>query len=105
LPGKTRQEILEARTLQPDDFEKLLAGVRHDWLLKRLENTGVFKPSELQRAHSKYNLTSWYSLRKHPCLGPSEEPACRPPKTHERNTMPCEFTENCVLHRHTSLFL
>uniref|UniRef100_A0A8C0XEB7 Alpha-type protein kinase domain-containing protein n=1 Tax=Castor canadensis TaxID=51338 RepID=A0A8C0XEB7_CASCN len=62
LPGKTRQEILEARTLQPDDFEKLLAGVRHDWLLKRLENTGVFKPSELQRAHNalllKYSKNS-----------------------------------------------
>ncbi|XP_032110615.1 alpha-protein kinase 1 isoform X1 [Sapajus apella] len=52
LPGKTRQEILEARTLQPDDFEKLLAGVRHDWLFQRLENTGVFKPSQLHRAHT-----------------------------------------------------
>ncbi|XP_055241156.2 alpha-protein kinase 1 isoform X1 [Gorilla gorilla gorilla] len=52
LPGKTRKEILEARTLQPDDFEKLLAGVRHDWLFQRLENTGVFKPSQLHRAHT-----------------------------------------------------
>ncbi|XP_014640075.1 PREDICTED: alpha-protein kinase 1 [Ceratotherium simum simum] len=52
LPGMTRQEILEARTLQPEDFEKLLAGVRHDWLLQRLENTGVFKPSQLHRAHN-----------------------------------------------------
>ncbi|XP_008069797.2 alpha-protein kinase 1 [Carlito syrichta] len=52
LPGKTRQEVLEARTLQPDDFGKLLAGVRHDWLFQRLENTGVFKPSQLQRAHT-----------------------------------------------------
>ncbi|XP_069315272.1 alpha-protein kinase 1 [Eulemur rufifrons] len=52
LPGKTRQEILEARTLQPDDFEKLLAGVSHDWLCQRLENTGVFKPSQLHRAHT-----------------------------------------------------
>ncbi|XP_021504412.2 alpha-protein kinase 1 isoform X2 [Meriones unguiculatus] len=52
LPGQTRQEILEARTLQPDDLEKLLAGVRHDWLLQRLENTGVLKSNQLQRAHN-----------------------------------------------------
>nr|XP_017202833.2 alpha-protein kinase 1 isoform X1 [Oryctolagus cuniculus]XP_051676041.1 alpha-protein kinase 1 isoform X1 [Oryctolagus cuniculus]XP_051676042.1 alpha-protein kinase 1 isoform X1 [Oryctolagus cuniculus]XP_051676043.1 alpha-protein kinase 1 isoform X1 [Oryctolagus cuniculus]XP_051676044.1 alpha-protein kinase 1 isoform X1 [Oryctolagus cuniculus]XP_051676046.1 alpha-protein kinase 1 isoform X1 [Oryctolagus cuniculus]XP_051676047.1 alpha-protein kinase 1 isoform X1 [Oryctolagus cuniculus] len=62
LPGKTRQETLEARTLQPEDFEKLLAGVRHDWLLRRLENTGMFKPNQLQRAHNalllKYSKTS-----------------------------------------------
>ncbi|XP_012621627.3 alpha-protein kinase 1 [Microcebus murinus] len=62
LPGKTRQEILEARTLQPADFEKLLAGVSHDWLFQRLENTGVFKPSQLHRAHNalllKYSKNS-----------------------------------------------
>ncbi|XP_052035231.1 alpha-protein kinase 1 isoform X2 [Apodemus sylvaticus] len=52
LPGQTSQEILEARTLQPDDLEKLLAGVRHDWLLQRLENTGVLKSNQLQQAHS-----------------------------------------------------
>lgn len=48
----TKQAILEARTLQPDDFEKLLAGVRHDWLFQRLEHTGVFKSSQLHGAHS-----------------------------------------------------
>ncbi|XP_048189634.1 alpha-protein kinase 1 [Perognathus longimembris pacificus] len=52
VPGITKEEILKARTLQTDDFEKLLAGVRQDWLLQRLENTGVFKPSQLQRAHN-----------------------------------------------------
>ncbi|XP_059251164.1 alpha-protein kinase 1 isoform X2 [Mustela nigripes] len=52
LPGMIRQEILEARTLHPDDFEKLLAGVRHEWLLQRLENTGVFKPNQLHQAHN-----------------------------------------------------
>ncbi|XP_031231308.1 alpha-protein kinase 1 isoform X1 [Mastomys coucha] len=52
LTGQDRQEILEARTLQPDDLEKLLAGVRHDWLLQRLENTGVLKSNQLQQAHS-----------------------------------------------------
>ncbi|KAM4834437.1 alpha-protein kinase 1 isoform 1-T2 [Thomomys bottae] len=52
VPEITKEEILEARTLLPDDFEKLLAGVRQDWLLQRLDNTGVFKPSQLQRAHN-----------------------------------------------------
>ncbi|XP_022369581.1 alpha-protein kinase 1 [Enhydra lutris kenyoni] len=52
LPGMIRQEILEARTLHSDDFEKLLAGVRHEWLLQRLENTGVFKPNQLHQAHN-----------------------------------------------------
>ncbi|CAO2600018.1 Alpha-protein kinase 1 [Lemmus lemmus] len=52
LPGQTKQEILEARTLQPDDLEKLLAGVKNDWLLQRLKNTGVLKPNQLQRAHN-----------------------------------------------------
>ncbi|XP_046513173.1 alpha-protein kinase 1 [Equus quagga] len=62
LPGMMRQEILEARTLQPEDFEKLLAGVRHDWLFQRLENTGVFKPSQLHQVHNalllKYSKNS-----------------------------------------------
>ncbi|KAL1772621.1 alpha-protein kinase 1 [Sigmodon hispidus] len=52
LPGQNSQEILEARTLQPDDLEKLLAGVRNDWLLQRLENTGVLKPNQLQQAYN-----------------------------------------------------
>ncbi|KAM6148060.1 alpha-protein kinase 1 [Erethizon dorsatum] len=51
-PGLTRQEILEARMLRPTDLEKLLAGVGHGWLLQRLEHTGVFKPSQLHRAHN-----------------------------------------------------
>ncbi|XP_059780204.1 alpha-protein kinase 1 isoform X3 [Balaenoptera ricei] len=52
LPGMATQKILKARTLQPDDFEKLLAGVRHDWLFQRLENTGVFKSRQLHGAHN-----------------------------------------------------
>ncbi|XP_029797716.1 alpha-protein kinase 1 [Suricata suricatta] len=52
LPGMSRQEILEARTLHAEDLEKLLAGVRHDWLLQRLENTGIFKPNQLHQAHN-----------------------------------------------------
>ncbi|KAM8764495.1 alpha-protein kinase 1 [Rhynchonycteris naso] len=52
LAGTTRQETLEARTLQPGDLDSLLAGVTHDWLLQRLENTGVFKPNQLHHEHS-----------------------------------------------------
>ncbi|XP_039702846.1 alpha-protein kinase 1, partial [Pteropus medius] len=51
LPGTTRQDVLEARILQPEDVEKLLAGVTHDWLSWRLENTGVFKPNRLCQAY------------------------------------------------------
>ncbi|XP_027693219.1 alpha-protein kinase 1 isoform X2 [Vombatus ursinus] len=52
IPGKVNQEVLEARTLEDNDFEKLLSGVGHDWLFQRLENTGVFKPRELHQAHN-----------------------------------------------------
>ncbi|XP_020857040.1 alpha-protein kinase 1 isoform X2 [Phascolarctos cinereus] len=52
IPGKANQEVLEARTLEDNDFEKLLSGVEHDWLFQRLENTGVFKPRELHQAHN-----------------------------------------------------
>ncbi|XP_068951453.1 alpha-protein kinase 1 isoform X2 [Petaurus breviceps papuanus] len=52
IPGKVNQEVLEARTLKDNDFEKLLSGVGHDWLFQRLENTGVFKPRELHQAHN-----------------------------------------------------
>lgn len=54
LSGPTRQDGHEPRTLQPDDLEKLLAGVSHGWLLRRLENTGVFKSSPLHRAYGEY---------------------------------------------------
>ncbi|XP_019512141.1 PREDICTED: LOW QUALITY PROTEIN: alpha-protein kinase 1 [Hipposideros armiger] len=51
LPGMTRRDDLEPCTLKPDDFEKLLAGVRHDWLFRRLENTGVFKSNRPHRTY------------------------------------------------------
>ncbi|ELV13714.1 Alpha-protein kinase 1 [Tupaia chinensis] len=60
LPG--RQELLRARTLQPDDLEGLLAGVRHDWLLRRLRDTGVFPHCQRHCAHDalllKYSKAS-----------------------------------------------
>ncbi|XP_044537583.1 alpha-protein kinase 1 [Gracilinanus agilis] len=52
IPGKIKQEVLEARTLEDNDFEKLLSGVGHDWLFQRLENTGVFRPRDLHQAHN-----------------------------------------------------
>ncbi|XP_001507350.2 alpha-protein kinase 1 [Ornithorhynchus anatinus] len=52
LPGRTREEILETRSLEDDDYDKLLSGVGHDWLLERLQNTGMFKPTQLCRAHT-----------------------------------------------------
>ncbi|XP_038610838.1 alpha-protein kinase 1 [Tachyglossus aculeatus] len=52
LPGRTREEILETRSLEDDDYDKLLSGVGHDWLLERLQSTGMFKPTQLCRAHT-----------------------------------------------------
>ncbi|XP_074084796.1 alpha-protein kinase 1 isoform X2 [Macrotis lagotis] len=52
ISGKTKQEVLEARTLEVNDLEKLLSGVGHEWLYQRLENTGDFKPRELHQAHN-----------------------------------------------------
>ncbi|XP_068137412.1 alpha-protein kinase 1 [Hyperolius riggenbachi] len=40
---KHRDQINEARSLGVTDYECLLSGVRHEWLLQRLEKTGVFK--------------------------------------------------------------
>ncbi|XP_054997894.1 alpha-protein kinase 1 [Sorex araneus] len=61
-PGWTRPEVLAARTLQPEDVAQLLAGVRHEWLYRRLAGTGVFQPCQLHRAHDallfKYSKNS-----------------------------------------------
>lgn len=55
LAGRTRQEAPEARTLQPDDLQRLLAGVTHAWLSQRLASTGEFQPSQLHGAYGKYH--------------------------------------------------
>ncbi|XP_069097666.1 alpha-protein kinase 1 [Pleurodeles waltl] len=52
VKGKTREEILEARTLEEADYQKLLSGVGHDWLLQRLNGTGIFKPNRLHKAYT-----------------------------------------------------
>lgn len=47
-------EPLKKRTLQPQDLEKLLAGVQRDWLFRRLAGTGLFEGLQLHQAHRKY---------------------------------------------------
>lgn len=52
IKGKTREEILESRTLEEADYQKLLSGVGHDWMLQRLNGTGIFKPNRLHKAYN-----------------------------------------------------
>ncbi|NXV83943.1 ALPK1 kinase, partial [Atlantisia rogersi] len=52
VPGRTKEEILEARVLSDDDYTQLLAGVEHNWLVQRLTPTGVFKSKQLHKAYS-----------------------------------------------------
>ncbi|XP_015717472.1 alpha-protein kinase 1 isoform X1 [Coturnix japonica] len=51
-PGRTKEEILDARILRDDDYMQLLAGVEHNWLVQRLMPTGVFKSKQLHKAYS-----------------------------------------------------
>uniref|UniRef100_A0A8C9FGW3 Alpha kinase 1 n=1 Tax=Pavo cristatus TaxID=9049 RepID=A0A8C9FGW3_PAVCR len=51
-PGRTKEEILDARTLRDDDYVQLLAGVEHNWLVQRLMPTGIFKSKQLHKAYS-----------------------------------------------------
>ncbi|KAK1175746.1 alpha-protein kinase 1 [Acipenser oxyrinchus oxyrinchus] len=44
--------IIEKRTLKAEDYEKLLSGVNHSWLLERLKNTGVFEPKHFKDVYS-----------------------------------------------------
>ncbi|XP_043369472.1 alpha-protein kinase 1 isoform X3 [Dermochelys coriacea] len=52
VPGRTKEQILKARFLEDDDYEKLLSGVKHNWLMQRLESTGIFKARQLHKAYS-----------------------------------------------------
>ncbi|PKU38183.1 alpha-protein kinase 1 [Limosa lapponica baueri] len=52
MPGRTKEEILDARFLRDDDYTQLLAGVEHNWLVQRLTPTGVFKAKQLRKAYS-----------------------------------------------------
>ncbi|CAN2388899.1 alpha-protein kinase 1 [Pristimantis euphronides] len=46
------EHIQQARSLDHTDYENLLSGVSHQWLLKRLEHTGVFGFKHLQKTHN-----------------------------------------------------
>ncbi|XP_041118497.1 alpha-protein kinase 1 [Polyodon spathula] len=48
--------IIEKRTLKAEDYEKLLSGVNHSWLLERLKNTGVFEAKHFQDVYSSILL-------------------------------------------------
>ncbi|XP_055653717.1 alpha-protein kinase 1 [Falco peregrinus] len=52
IPGRTNEEILDARFLRDDDYMQLLAGVEHNWLVQRLTPTGFFKSKQLRKAYS-----------------------------------------------------
>lgn len=54
VPGRTKEEILNARFLRDDDYMQLLAGVEHNWLVQRLMPTGIFKPKQLHKAYCKF---------------------------------------------------
>ncbi|KAM4807719.1 alpha-protein kinase 1 [Rhinophrynus dorsalis] len=45
-------EQIEARSLDIIEYKKLLSGVDHDWLLKRLENTGEFRFTHFHKAYN-----------------------------------------------------
>ncbi|NXS33782.1 ALPK1 kinase, partial [Pomatostomus ruficeps] len=51
-PGRSKEEILAARFLRDDDYKQLLAGVEHNWLVRRLMPTGIFRSKELHKAYS-----------------------------------------------------
>ncbi|NXH69175.1 ALPK1 kinase, partial [Hydrobates tethys] len=52
MPGRTKEEVLDARVLRDDDYVQLLAGVEHNWLVRRLMPTGIFKSKQLRKAYS-----------------------------------------------------
>ncbi|KAM9236428.1 alpha-protein kinase 1 [Leptosomus discolor] len=52
VPGRTKEEVLDARFLRDDDYLQLLAGVERNWLVQRLKPTGVFKSKQLHKAYS-----------------------------------------------------
>lgn len=53
MPGRTTEEILDARFLRDDDYTRLLAGVEHNWLVQRLMPTGIFQSKQLRKAYCK----------------------------------------------------
>lgn len=54
VPGRTKEDILDARFLRDDDYVQLLAGVEHNWLVQRLTPTGIFKSKQLHKTYCKF---------------------------------------------------
>lgn len=54
MPGRLKEEILDARFLRDDDYRQLLAGVEHNWLVQRLMPTGIFRAKELHKAYCEF---------------------------------------------------
>lgn len=52
LQAQHKEQELQARSLDVTDYEKLLSGVSHEWLLKRLEHTGVFNFKHVQKTYN-----------------------------------------------------
>ncbi|XP_040274288.1 alpha-protein kinase 1 isoform X1 [Bufo bufo] len=52
LPGLNNEQIQQARFLDNTDYEMLLSGVSHNWLLKRLEHTGLFSFTCSKETHN-----------------------------------------------------
>nr|XP_020657806.1 alpha-protein kinase 1 isoform X1 [Pogona vitticeps] len=49
---RIKEQNLKARILNNDEYDRLLSGVEHDWLMQRMKNMGLFKPNLLHQAHS-----------------------------------------------------
>ncbi|XP_075056603.1 alpha-protein kinase 1 isoform X2 [Mixophyes fleayi] len=52
LQAGSTEQIRQACSLDVTDYEKLLTGVSHEWLLNRLKDTGVFS---FELSHKTYN--------------------------------------------------
>ncbi|XP_063776201.1 alpha-protein kinase 1 isoform X3 [Pseudophryne corroboree] len=52
LQPEITEQMRQACSLDATDYERLLSGVNHEWLLKRLKDTGVFS---FQQSHKTYN--------------------------------------------------
>ncbi|XP_040185001.1 alpha-protein kinase 1 isoform X2 [Rana temporaria] len=52
LQAQHKEQELQARSLDVTDYERLLSGVSHEWLLKRLECTGVFNFKHVQKTYN-----------------------------------------------------
>lgn len=55
--GKTKEQVFQARNLSNSDYERLLSGAEHTWLVERLKNTDLFKPKFLHKAYCKYKYS------------------------------------------------